>query len=189
MEMWRSVVGFEHAYEVSSLGNVRSIDRTVSGHYLSSDGKFQRKGRPMKTHLNFRGYPRVTLRTKDQKDKTIYVHRLVAEAFVFNPDPKNKTYVNHIDGNKLNNTPENLEWTTNAENMKHAYDTGLKDRYYVSKFSKTKKIAQYTVDGEFLKEYNSIKEAADATGAKSPNIHHALTGMYKTSAGFIWKYV
>lgn len=110
-EEWRPVVGFEGYYEVSNLGNVRSVDKTTR------DGRFW-KGREIKKHRAGQGYLRAVL-CVDGMSHHLYIHRLVAEAFVLNPD--NKPEVNHKDGNKHNNVVSNLEWVTKSENGLHSY--------------------------------------------------------------------
>lgn len=111
-EQWRNVTGdaviFKDDYQVSNLGKVRSF----------KCGKVTL----LKSH-DFGGYLCVELKNGDT-EKNFKIHRLVAQAFVPNPD--NKPFVNHIDGNKQNNCAENLEWVTHAENCQHAYDTGLR---------------------------------------------------------------
>ena len=112
-------------------------------------------------------------------DKNQYsLHRLIALTFLENPE--NKPVVNHIDGNKTNNDLSNLEWCTIAENNQHAIDTGLKQCY-------KRKIGQYSIDGELVKEFNSIVEATNETGITS--IKQVLYGKQNTAGGFIWKYL
>ena len=106
------------------------------------------------------------------------LHRLVAFAFLENPE--NKPFVNHIDGNKTNNCLNNLEWCTVSENNQHAIDTGLKQFY-------KRRIGQYTLEGEFIKEYNSIIDAMNET--KIQSIKKVLYKKQKTAGGFIWKYL
>ncbi|WP_337098662.1 NUMOD4 domain-containing protein [Paenibacillus sp. YIM B09110] len=121
-EIWREVVGYQGYYEVSNLGDVRSLDRIV---YKEQNGKVVGtpvKGRMLKTGICNRGYSRLRL-SKDGKSTTYRVHRLVAAAFIDNPD--NKSEVNHIDGNKLNNAIWNLEYCTKMENVQHAWEIGL----------------------------------------------------------------
>lgn len=119
-EVWKSLKGVVENgdfYEVSNYGNVRSIDRMVTnarGTYLQSSVVLKQTKR--------RGYLEVGL-NKNATGKIYGVHRLVALAFI--PNPNNKPQVNHIDGNKINNHADNLEWATRSENVQHAYDNGL----------------------------------------------------------------
>lgn len=115
MEIWKDINGYEGYYQISNKGNVRSIDRF--------DGVHDRTGTVIKPNLKTNGYLQVGLR-KHNKRKWIGVHRLVAIHFIDNPE--NKPQVNHIDGNKQNNTVENLEWVTQEENQQHATRTGLR---------------------------------------------------------------
>ena len=108
-EEWRDVIGYEGLYQVSNYGRVKSFHnngvRTLNPSFA-----------------DYPGYYVVNL-TKNGKQQTQYVHILVAQAFI--PNPENKSYVNHIDGDKLNNCLENLEWTTPTENSRHAWRNGL----------------------------------------------------------------
>lgn len=110
-EEWRPVKGYEGFYEVSNKGNVRSLDR--------KSGRYVRKGRWLRPFLvpDENGYKHVCLSAYGVREQKA-VHRLVAEAFVRNPD--NKPQVNHIDENKLNNTADNLEWVTQQENLSYS---------------------------------------------------------------------
>lgn len=119
MEVWKPVKGFEGYYEVSSLARLRSVDRVIK----TKRGLRRVKGRLINTYESENEYVRVNL-FKDDYTKTIRFHRIVAEAFIPNPD--NLPQVNHKDGKKNNNLPENLEWCDNSYNIKHAYDNGLK---------------------------------------------------------------
>ena len=119
---WREVVGYEGHYEVSSLGDVRSVTRTVSR--SGSRGDLEVKGRILTATVTPKGYRRIQL-ARDGEKANWMVHRLVALAFVSNPDGKPE--VNHKDGDKGNNRAGNLEWVTPGENQQHAYDTGLKE--------------------------------------------------------------
>lgn len=110
-EVWKPIEGYEGLYEVSNYGNVRRVFR-YGRPYIS----------PCKCKVTKDGYYESTL-VKENKPKSIRTHRLVAKAFCENPE--NKLEVNHIDGNKLNNHADNLEWCTSSENQKHAYRLGL----------------------------------------------------------------
>lgn len=108
-------------YEVSSAGQIRSIEREVMN---SATTKRLVKSRIKKPFISREGYGYVQLYENDKRT-VCAIHRLVATAFIPNPD--NKPMVNHLDGNKLNNNVYNLEWCTCSENHRHAWDTGLHD--------------------------------------------------------------
>lgn len=110
-EIWKPVIGYEGLYEISNMGNVKGVRRSGC------------TGEPLKAHIDHNGYVNFSL-TKDCKRKQCKGHRLVAMAFI--PNPENKRTVNHKNGNKQDNRVENLEWMTYSENHKHAYRTGLK---------------------------------------------------------------
>jgi hypothetical protein len=116
-ERWLPVVGFEGLYEVSDFGRVRSLDKEFNTGF----GKVAKKGRIMRLKLEKTGYPRVKL-CKNGTSKHCNVHRLVAEAFL--PNPENKRTVNHKDSNRANNLLSNLEWATNSENQIHSFQMG-----------------------------------------------------------------
>lgn len=114
-EIWKDIEGYEGFYQISNLGRVKSLGGWC--------GTAKRKEKIRSTSLTHDGYVKVRL-IHQGKDKTMRVHRLVAEAFIANP--KNKDTVNHIDGNKQNNMVSNLEWVDRTEQMIHAYGLGLK---------------------------------------------------------------
>ena len=127
-EIWKDIEGYEGIYQVSNLGNVKSLDRTVK--YTKWQYKLCKvveckhlvKGKTMIPWLNDTGYLVVDLSSKG-KTRSYLVHRLVAQAFIDNPE--NKPEVNHKDGNRQNPEASNLEWVTSSENKIHAYRTGL----------------------------------------------------------------
>lgn len=114
-EEWKDVKGYEGFYQISNLGRVKSLGGWC--------GTAKRKEKIRAKSLTRDGYEKVRL-IHQGKDKTMRVHRLVAEAFI--PNPENKDTVNHIDGDKRNNVVSNLEWIDRAEQMIHAYNLGLK---------------------------------------------------------------
>ena len=116
-EQWLPVIGHEGYYEVSNLGNVRSVRYDHNGQLIYS--------RLLKPAVKQRGYLGVVL-CKQSVTTNHLVHRLVATAFIPNPD--NLPEVNHKDGNKLNAVVTNLEWCTGSDNLRHAYALGLKQR-------------------------------------------------------------
>lgn len=142
---------------------------------------------------NGRGYANITLIKNGNKFKTV-IHRLVAKAFI--PNPENKPEVNHINGNKRDNRLDNLEWCTSSENRKHAFKIGLakarkgKDNFFYGKRGKdnvrSRKVNQYSMDGKFIKQFDSIIAAKEETGAN--NIGACCKGIYKYSGNYIWRY-
>lgn len=126
-EVWKSVVGYEGLYEVSNIGNVRGLDRYETTVKLSAlkntvTQTNLRKGKTRTLSIDKIGYVSINI-SKNGKQSKGKVHRMVAMAFIDNPD--NKPWVNHINGIKTDNRIENLEWCTPMENTHHAYATGL----------------------------------------------------------------
>lgn len=114
-EIWKDIQDYEGRYQVSNLGRVKSIERLDSiGRHVSE--------KILKPTLEEWGYYCVIL-YKESKKRYYQIHRLVAQAFI--PNHQNKPQVNHIDGNKINNHVENLEWVTGSENVQHAYNNNL----------------------------------------------------------------
>lgn len=166
---WK-VLNENSKYEISNTGIVRRIDNknTLSGCIIS-------------------GYKTVKLTFENSKQKRFYVHRLVAEHFIENPDPKNKTFVNHIDGNKLNNCVENLEWVTPRENNLHYYRE-IKEKVKEKRRGvKAIPVIQYSLQHEKIAEYPSMSSAHKATGISVVQIARAVHGEIKVANGFIWE--
>lgn len=111
------------------------------------------------------------------------MHRLVAEAFIQNPN--NLPQVNHIDGNKKNNCVSNLEFCTHKENVQHGWAIGL---YGENAFKQRKKIIQYSLNGDFIKEWESINKAGSQLNIFSQNIHKCCNGKRKKAGGYKWSY-
>lgn len=162
-EIWKDIPDYD-GYQISNLGRLKSLKRNII----------------MK--CNKRGdYNSIGLYNKDGY-KRFNIHRLVAQVFIPNPD--NLPCVNHIDGNKLNNCVDNLEWCTHSENSKHAYNNNLLK--YETLF-KSKKLNQYDLNGNFIKTWNSQKEARKVYGKIHASECH--NGTLKSSKGYIWRYV
>ena len=151
MEIWKSILGYENLYEISNLGNVKSLNYNHTG---------KPKLLAFKHHKS--GYLTVML-CNNGVNKNKSVHVLVAEAFIENSN--NCPCVNHIDGNKQNNNVLNLEWVTYSQNTQHAINTGLRldsnMRGIQGPLNKlSKPVLQFSKNGAFIKRWSSFSEAA-----------------------------
>lgn len=183
-EIWKDIEGYEGLYQVSNLGRVKSLARITT--FKNRDSVRYETEKILTLAKHHKGYLKAQLRKEDVL-KGYFIHRLVALAFI--PNPENKSTVNHKDGDKSNNTVDNLEWMTNQENMKHAYDTGIRNNDKVSEM-KWKPVAQYTKDGELLRTYKSVKEALEENpGFHQSGVARCARGQQKTAHGFGWRYI
>ena len=118
-EEWKDIEGQEGYYMISNLGRLKTIDRVIT---KSNGFEYKLKGRVIKTHIDKdNGYERTTLPV-DGRRKTAFIHRIVAKAFI--PNPENKATVNHKNSIRSDNRVENLEWCTYKENTLHAKNKG-----------------------------------------------------------------
>ena len=182
-EVWKDIPGYEGLYQVSNLGRVKSLERVVRNPRYKSGVMHQPE--KIKTPSVKNGYLKLSLHN-DGISKNYYLHRLVADAFIPNPD--NKEAVNHINGNKLDNKVENLEWTTAKENVNHAIITGLSKTNQKNQKSSSKPVAQYDRNMNLIKIYPSMKEAERETGISHSSISWCCSGRFKVGGGYIWKY-
>ena len=157
-ETWKAIAGYEELYEVSDEGNIRSLN-------FNHTGK-EKILKPRKTH---RGYLQVLL-YKDGKYKVMSVHRLVAQAFI--PNPNNIETVNHKDEDKTNNSASNLEWMTNKDNVTYS------QARQVQMFDKS--------TGELLATFPSMMEAERVTGIANQSICSCCLGKLKSAGGYAW---
>ena len=175
-EEWRDVVGYEGRYQVSSMGRVKSLERKVT----KGDGERTVKERFLKPNVSYGGYLMVALYAGGKR-KMLKVHRLVCQAFHDNPD--NKSDVNHINEDKADNRACNLEWCTRRENINHGTHNERSGK------TRSKPVAQYTLDGELVKKWPSAMEAQRQAGFYCSNICKTARGKYKQAYGCIWRYV
>lgn len=178
-EVWKDVVGYEGLYRVSNYGNVISIPR------LSKKRNRIYAGQKLNCTKFLTGYLNVGL-SKDSITTKYNVHRLVAEAFI--PNPENKATVNHKDGNKLNNNINNLEWNTYTENNRHAFANNLIKRYCGKDNKASKPVSQYTRQNIKIKDFDCIKEAARQTNTNGSSIGACCNNKRKSAGGYFWKF-
>lgn len=182
----KPVVGYEGYYEVDQFGRVFGLDRIVT----VVDGKrtYEKplSGKQMKQSMHDKGYKTVSL-TKDGKTKMMFVHRIVAEAFLPNPD--NMPMVNHKDEDKTNNFIENLEWCTAAYNRTYGKAVEKQAKKLRGRESKKRvAVIQRSLDGEFMNWHSSIKEAAESVNGASGAISAVCKGKRKMAYGYMWEY-
>lgn len=178
-EIWKDIKGYEGLYQVSNLGNVRSLCFKNSN-----------KIKLLKTSPTNCGYYKVQL-YKNGIPKMHYVHRLVAKSFIENPLLKPE--VNHLDGNKSNNKVNNLEWATDKENQDHATDTGLRAISPMKGRTgalnpNSRAVIQRDMDGNFIRYWSSISLASQGLGCSPSTISGCLCGRKRTAKGFLWEY-
>lgn len=196
---WLDVVGYEKTYMISNTGLLKSLKRNTAHERI------------MKPQIDKGGYVYFNL-TKDGIRKSKKAHRLVAEAFIPNPD--NKYSVNHINGNKQDNRVENLEWATMAEQASHAVETGLwkwsdesknklrntlKNRgKLINKDKNTHtrghkfgyvQVVQKDDNGNVIKIWDSINNASQEIGVPASHIVRVCKGLRKHTRGFVWEYL
>lgn len=192
-EIWKDINGYEGLYQVSNFGRVKSLARIRKTRKDSNgkQGSYQYKGcilkqKNRKTNVKSLEYYQVTL-SKNGTQKMFSPHRLVAEAFI--PNPNNKPYVNHIDGNGKNNNVDNLEWTTNRENQNHAVR--------IMQHSHNKPIIAFDKRTKCkMLEFEIMGDAADWLINNNRTIDDTcLTGIIKcckrkipSYLGFVWRY-
>ncbi|TCW59060.1 HNH endonuclease [Bacillus thuringiensis] len=177
-EEWRDVKGYEGYYKISNKGRVLSLDRPI----VRCGRKQIIKERILKTHIQVQNHYAYAVFTIDTISKKFSIHRLVAEAFIENPD--NKPFVNHKNGVRDDNDVRNLEWVTQAENVKHAFETGLN--------TCNKKVAQYSLDNILLDTFESVREASRSLGRGvnvASSISACCNGKRKTAYGYKWKHI
>ena len=170
----KPVVGFEDYYTVSNVGKVFSKDRVVK----RNGYEYIRKGKELKLSTTNLGYKTVGL-TLNGKTITKYVHRLVAESFLSNPH--NKPQINHLNGNKTDNSVSNLEWCTHSENMRHACNNGLTTNTFYkhekgekNPNSKLTKKQVEEIRNRYIPRKYSVAKLAREYGVSSSCIYHII---------------
>lgn len=177
---WAPIKGYEGYYEVSDSGQVRSLDRVIKA---KNGISYHKRGKIMKlTQImshNEPGYLVVNLR-KNGNSCVCFVHQLVAESFI--PNPNNLPVVNHKNGNKTKNEVSNLEWTTYKDNNLHALANGLRQ-------PRGTKVKQIDSSGNVVDVFRSVCEASRKTGIGRGSISHCINGRCNRAGGFLWERV
>ena len=189
MEIWRDIEGFEGLYQVSSEGRVICLERIdINNHPV--------KEKILKSNKNRNGYLQVVL-CKEGKHKNITIHKLVASAFIDNPD--NKPCIDHINTDRTDNRVENLRWVSQKENCNNPITKvniakskiGNKHPMYgkISELNHlSKPILQFTKEGEFIRKWVCARDVERELGINPTHISSCCKGKKKSAGGFIWMY-
>ena len=167
--IWKDIKGYEGRYQISNLGEVKSVPRLVA----NKNGYRKVKERILRKKIDTRGYFVVNL-CRNGLHKMYTIHRLVAETFM--PNPNQLPQVNHKDENKLNNRLDNLEWCTAKYNTNYGHATTRRSL----------SVCQYDLNGCKVGWFYGIREAERITGINNRSIRQVLKGERKTAGGYYW---
>lgn len=183
-EIWKDIKGYETLYQVSNLGRIKRLPRVV----IRSDGRRRTFYESIsKGHLNSDGYY-ITNLTKNGIMKHKLVHRLVAEAFL--PNPNHYPVIHHIDTNKANERVDNLMWCSYSFNTKHSYEFEGHRLPMKGVFGKDNPhsipIVQISLQGDMLAHFVNTEEAARKLNVNHANITACIKKRKKTAYGYLW---
>lgn len=182
-EIWKPIKGYENLYEVSSLGNVKSLSRLIKGVKYGKEFEYLSNEKLLKQHEDTKGYYRVKL-YKDGVSKTMKVHRLVAESFLGDIIDKQ---IDHINTIKSDNRVENLRIVNTKENCNNQL---TKQHYSIANKGKASKKVRCIFDDGTYQEFNSITEAVNSNFAKNiSGVSQCCNGKIKTHNKLRWEFV
>lgn len=176
-EIWKDIEGYDGVYQISTFGRVRKKVKTKNGYDVLCMRPSKAKGEE---------YYYIVKLSKDNKKTTYFIHRLVAQAFIPNPDKLPQ--VNHKDENKLNNNVENLEWCTAKYNVNYGRAIEKMKDSLINNPKLCKIVYQFDLKGNLVKSYLSIKQASKETGINKSSIGFVCRGLKTTAGGFIWSF-
>lgn len=184
-EIWKDIEGYEGLYQISNTGKIKSLKRYKNNH----NKKQLVKEKIRKQIISKTGYYTCML-YKNGNKKLLKVHRLIAQAFI--PNPNNYPIINHINGNKLDNNILNLEWCDYSHNNKEAHRLDLikNNTKGLKKYTNSlkKRVNQYDLEENYIKTWNCISDIQKELGYTTTNICACCKNIRKTAYGFIWKY-
>jgi hypothetical protein len=174
-EIWKDIKGYEGLYQVSNYGRVKSLERIVDH---KKTGKVFHKERILKQNTCY-GYKTVIL-CKNSKTKSERVHRLVAQAFI--PNPNNMPQINHKNQIRNDNYYKNLEWCDSK------YNNNYGNRSEKIAEQTRKRVEQYDLNGNYIKTWNSLTSVEKELKIHIENIIKVCKGLRNKTGGYIWKY-
>lgn len=186
IEIWKDIKGYENLYQVSNLGNVKSLDKYIN----NGTGLFFKKGQNLKIKV-YKGYCYIRL-NKNGEQKQFLLHRLVAEHFI--PNPENKPCIDHINTDKTDNRIENLRWVTQKENVNNPLSINkMKQNHHLkNRFGKLNPhsipILQFTKDGELIRKWDCIKDVERELNFSGGYVGNCCKGKKQIAYGYKWKY-
>lgn len=186
IEIWKDIQGYEGLYQCSNLGRIKSLNRYKQARN-GSISSFKEIIKKLQTTR--KGYLVVTL-NRNKERKTFFVHRLVAQAFIPNPD--NKPQIDHINTNRTDNRVNNLRWVTPLENSNNPLTKenlkNYRDKMKSGDYSHSKIVLQYSLSGDFIKEWTNITTIHKEMNYNPSCISECCNNKQKTAYGFLWKF-
>jgi hypothetical protein len=182
-EIWKPIIGYEGYYLASNFGRIKSVERYVG---YKIDGFMRIVSERIMSQITVKGWKYCSI-SKNGSNRSIHVARLIALAFI--PNPENKPTVNHKNRVKDDNRLENLEWATHKEQTKNILDVGGRDTKSGIDHWNSKLVYQYNIIGELIKIHDTATSAAKIFNSKPSTICDCCNGRWKSAHGYIWSYV